>query len=860
MTVASNHVSTVVLKAPISGLLVPIEKVPDPVFAEKLVGDGISIDPLSETLVAPCDGQITHVHPAGHAVTMKLRDGLEIMLHVGVDTVNLKGEGFTVKVQAGDTVTAGSEMIAFDADYVATHAKSLLTQVVITNMERVARLEPATGKVSVGSDDVLQVLPQVESTDVETAAGQTVMSDAILIPNPEGLHARPSAVLANLAKRYGSEIRIQRDELIGNAKSVTGIMKMDIGQHDKVVLIATGPDAQEAIDAIAPHVASGLGDTGHVPAPAPATVELPERAAPARRRVSDDPDLLLGVCASPGLAVGKVMQVRQETIEVVRDADDPMAEREALTHAVEGAKAQIEAVHARLLAEADADKAAIFAAHQELLEDPELVHIADSAIAKGCSAAFAWQQAYENTAEQLEGMNNELLAQRANDLRDAGRRVLQVLLGIEGGPRKYTEPCILVAEDLAPSDTATLDRNMVRGFCTTLGGATSHVSILARSLGIPAVAGIDPAALDLPEGSQVVLDGSKGTLRTAPSAELLERIRRRQETAETRRKAHLSRAHDPATTTDGTNIEVLANIGGVADAEQIGELGGEGVGLLRSEFLFMDRVAAPSEDEQAEAYAAIADAIGTDRTIIIRTLDVGGDKPLAYLPLPEEDNPFLGERGIRFALDRPEILRTQLRAILRASTRGRVRVMFPMIATLSEWRAVKAVLDEEAQDLGIRPIPAGIMVEVPSTALQAEAFSREVGFFSIGTNDLTQYTLAMDRGHPKLATQMDALSPAVLALIARTVAAAHANGREVGVCGGLASDLEAVPILLGIGVDELSVSLPAIPGVKALIRSLSAADCKDLAARALTADTAADVRAMSPSPFDDDDEAATTAS
>ena len=850
----------VVLKAPMTGVLVPIEKVPDPVFAEKLVGDGISIDPLSETLVAPCDGEITHVHPAGHAVTMKLPGGLEVMLHVGVDTVNLKGEGFTVKVKAGDTVTAGSEMIAFDADYVATHAKSLLTQVVITNMENVVRLKPATGSVSVGSDVILQVVPRAGAPSDEAAKGQTVTSDAVLIPNPEGLHARPSAVLANLAKRYTSQIQIQRDELIGNAKSVTGIMKMNIAQQDKVVLIATGPDAQEAIDAIAPHLASGLGDTGHVPAPAPATVELSERAAPARRRVSDDPDLLLGVSASPGLAVGKVMQVREEAIEVPSDAADPAAERVALTDAVEGAKGQIEAIHARLLAEADAGKAAIFAAHQELLEDPELVSFANSAIAKGRSAAFAWQQAYENTASELEGMKNELLAQRANDLRDAGRRVLQVLLGIELGPRQYTEPCILVADDLTPSDTATLDRNMVRGFCTTLGGATSHVAILARSLGIPAVAGIDPAALELPDGCEVVLDGGKGTVRKNPAPELLERIRRRQDEAEARRKAELEAAHEPATTTDGMNFKVFANIGGLADAKQIAELGGEGVGLLRSEFLFMDRVAAPSEDEQAEAYTAIADALGAERTLVIRTLDVGGDKPLAYLPLPEEDNPFLGERGIRFALDRPEILRTQLRAILRASTHGKVRVMFPMIATLNEWRDAKAVLDEEARDLGIESIPAGIMVEIPSTALQAEAFAKEVDFFSIGTNDLTQYTLAMDRGHPKLAAQMDGLNPAVLTLIARTVAAADAHDKEAAVCGGLASDLVAVPILLGIGVHELSVSLPAIPAVKALIRSSSAADCEALAERTLLADTAADVRAMSPSPYDDIDDADTAVS
>jgi len=333
-------------------------------------------------------------------------------------------------------------------------------------------------------------------------------------------------------------------------------------------------------------------------------------------------------------------------------------------------------------------------------------------------------------------------------------------------------------------------------------------------------------------------------LRLNASAAEVTEVRQAQQQAEQRRKDNLLHAHEPAVTRDGARIEILANIGGLEDAKQVAALGGEGVGLLRSEFLFMERADAPGEEEQFETYSAIAKAVGAEHPVIIRTLDVGGDKPVAYLPIPKEDNPFLGERGVRVGLDRPEILRPQLRAILRAARFGRLSIMFPMIATLQELRDVKAILADEANSLGVAPVAAGIMVEVPATAIMAAQFAREAHFFSVGTNDLTQYTLAMDRGHPKLAPQVDGLSPAVLRLIAHTVNGARPEGRRVGVCGGIASDPRAIPILIGIGVDELSVSLPAIPAVKAQIRSLRLDSCRDLAARALAAESADAVRAL----------------
>jgi phosphoenolpyruvate-protein phosphotransferase len=845
------------LKAPLTGVLVPIEQVPDPVFAQKMVGEGISIDPLSDRLLAPCDGEVSHVHPAAHAVTIRTLGDLEVLLHIGLDTLKMRGEGFDAKVKIGDQVRTGDELIGFDLDKVATSAKSLLTQMVITNTDLISSFTPRTGLVTAGTDDVAEVTlaggeGEAAAEGAPAPAGRAVTSDAVIIPNPEGLHARPAAVLANLAQKYESDLRLKRGDDQANAKSVMAIMGLEVLTGHKVQVIARGPDATQAAQELAEALREGLGEEGVVPLadaavpPAPA----PAAARPAPR--SEDPNVLVGVAASPGLGVGKVLRVLHEDIEVKEDAADGHKERRLLNEALDHAMVQLETLENRLRQDADADKAAIFAAHREILRDPDLLDIASSAIDKGKSAAFAWRRAYTTYADRLAGMKNELLAQRATDVRDVGQRVLEEVTGQRREKADIPEGTILVAEDLTPSDTASLDRTKVVGFCTVAGGASSHVAILARSLDIPAVAGIEPRALDIPDGTLVILDGAKGTLRVNVTEDDVARIRRHQERLAARRAEELAHANEPAVTSDGHRVEVVANIGGLEDAQEAMRKGAEGVGLLRSEFVFLGRTRAPTEDEQAEVYTAVAKAMTPGRPLVIRTLDVGGDKPLPYLPIAPEENPFLGERGIRIGLDRPEVLRTQVRAILRAADAGaKIHVMFPMIATIEDFRQAKAIFEEERADLGVEPVPLGIMVEVPSVAVMAQQFAAEVDFFSVGTNDLTQYTLAMDRGHPRLAPQVDGLNPAVLGLIAQAAKAAHEAGRWVGVCGGMASDPQAVPILLGLGVDELSVSVPAVPAVKAQVRSLSLAQCQELAARALTRDSAAAARALVPA-YDDE--------
>lgn len=835
----------IILQAPLSGPIVPLAAVPDPTFAQKMVGDGIAIDPTTETLLAPCKGVVTQLHSASHALTITTPEGVEVLMHIGLDTVLLKGRGFTPKIRQGANVEPGDPLIDFDASFLAHNAVSLLTMIIISNGDRVRSHSPGSGIAVAGKTPVLELLLSSDAAERETGKSkesETMISDPIVILNPAGLHARPAAVLANNAKQFAADLRLCKDGREANAKSVVSVMSLEVKQHDRVTLAAKGTDAAEALEVLAPLISAGLGESLHaIPAkPAPASAQ----AAP--RPKSENPAILLGVPASPGLVTGQVFQMRHAAIAVTELGQGAEAENKLLLQSLREAQNELEKLQNAMRQRADTDKAAIFAAHQELLEDPELLEEARNLIKEGKSAAFAWQESFTKQAAALASLNSELLAGRANDIRDVGRRVLLRLTDAKDASQASDTPsnAILIAEDLTPSDTANLDKSKVVGFCTTGGSATSHASILARSMSLPAVAAIEEKALDLPNGTLVVLDGGKGELRLAPSDEEVARIRAMQEEAAAIRRVELAEAERPAATTDGCRIKVVANIGGVADAAEVPALGGEGVGLLRSEFLFLQRADAPTEEEQAAVYTTIAKTLGLERDLVVRTLDVGGDKPLAYLPMPPEINPFLGIRGIRLNILGTALFRSQVRSILCAAPFTRLHVMFPMVSTVEELRDAKAIVKQEQEALGASvSVQVGIMVEVPSAAILAEGLAREVDFFSIGTNDLTQYVLAIDRGHPRLAKQADALHPAVLRLIAQTIRGAHKYGKWVGVCGGLASDLPAIPVLLGLGVDELSVSVSAIPAVKAAVRRQNMKACRELADDVLDMLTASEVRA-----------------
>lgn len=823
------------LVAPLSGVMVPLETVPDPVFAQKMVGDGICIDPVSSELLAPIAGTIVDLQKANHALTIRGEYGIEVLLHIGIDTVELNGEGFEPLVREGEVVQTGQPLVRFDLEYVRRAARSPLTLMLIANGETVAGYAPATGTVRAGWNVALTLDIGEERGEPAAVADESLTGEAVHLPNPSGLHARPAAVLSGAAKKYQAVVQLVRGEAAVNAKSVVAIMGLAAQQGDRVGIRASGPDAREAIEALTRLLAEGCGERpGDVPAPPGATER---RASPASVLNKGE---LAGVCASPGLAVGVAVQFRAQEIDVAEHGEGAEIESARLGGALLEARAQLEVLRNRADSAGD-QQAQILAAHQELLDDPELIDLTVAAIRQGKSAGYAWRETYTRYGAQLERLDSQILRERAADIRDVGRRVLLLLAGVKPAKPDVPPGSILIAEDLTPSEAAALDPARVFGLCTSAGGATSHVAILARSAGIPAVCGIDEAALSVADGTLVVLDGTRGVLHCRPSATEVADARARMASAAGRRALDSADALAPAMTADGHRVEVAANVRNAGETREALLHGADGVGLLRSEFLFDHRSTAPTREEQAREYVAVARELGKDRVLVVRTLDVGGDKPLPYLPLPKEDNPFLGVRGIRVSLDRPDLLRTQLRAILDAADAAHLHVMFPMVSSLEELRAAKAILAEEAGACG-RTAKVGIMIEVPAAAVMADVLAREADFFSIGTNDLTQYTLAMDRGHPKLARQADALDPAVLRMIAMAVDGAHRHGKWVGVCGGIAADTMAVPVLLGMGVDELSVPIPAIASVKALIRRLSYSECVDLAREVSQMGCAAEVR------------------
>ncbi len=679
----------------------------------------------------------------------------------------------------------------------------------------------------------------------------------LIIRNQTGLHARPARVFVDIAKQFQSTIRIGHGQKLVNAKSLISVLTLGVTSGQRISIDVDGADEAAAIAALEAAVWSGLGEelvdleeNGH-PEGQPRTENHPERTQPRAENppasslqppASSSPNVVHGVAGAPGMAIGPIYQFRRAAIVVQAPAVGALEEQARLEAALAEAREQLVALHEQVSLRTGAAEAAIFYVHLEILDDPDLLDRVRAEIADQRSAAEAWQAAVDERATQLAGLSDALLAERATDVRDVGERVLRAMAGDAAqAPALPESPFILVANDLTPSETAALDPARVLGFCTAVGGPNAHTAILARALGLPAVVSAGARVLDLPNQTPVVLDGQTGTLTIAPDAAEIARARTEMQAFQSRRVAAAAAAGDPAITLDGHRVEIVANIASVEDARRAGASGAEGVGLLRTEFLFLERTEAPTEDEQFAIYRDIALALD-GRPVIVRTLDIGGDKPLPYLDLPAEENPFLGERGIRLCLAHPELLKQQLRAILRAAAFGPLRIMFPMIADIAEVRAVRAMVDALRAELHAPAVEVGIMVEVPSAAVMADLLAHEVDFFSIGTNDLTQYTLAIDRTHPKLAPQADGLHPAVLRLIERTVQGAHAAGKWVGVCGELGADAQAVPILVGLGVDELSISVPAIPLVKDQIRSLTLAQCRERATQALACASAGQVR------------------
>ncbi len=669
----------------------------------------------------------------------------------------------------------------------------------------------------------------------------------ITINNETGLHARPAKTLVNLVKQFKSSITIWHGEKKANAKSLISVLTLGASKGSQLKIEVDGDDEETALAQIESAILSGLGEgegTEEVPAKPPAPPPAKVETTPVEADKPVKANMLKGVGAAPGIAIGPVFQFQRQEISIDEVSDGLVIGWERLQDALVRAREQLENLNQQMIEKGLKAEAAIFDAHLGLLEDPELTEAVQARIQKGQDALKAWKETIEDSAMVVAALNDPILSARADDLRDVGRRVLKLMVGAEDNNESLPDkPVIVVARELSPSDTVAFNEDMVLGFCIVNGGPTSHTAILARALGLPAVVSINESILKLKNDSYIIASGTEGTVTTNPSPEELQAAEQERNNWIEKRRIALEQANTPAITADGRHVEVVGNAGSLTDAQKALKMGAAGIGLLRTEFLFLERTTAPSEAEQFEVYRSIAETMGK-LPVIVRTLDVGGDKPLPYIEMQREENPFLGERGIRLCLNRPDLFRQQLRAILRAGLHGNLLIMFPMVGDIEEYRQARKILDELQAELNIPRVTAGIMIEVPSAALMADVLAKEVDFFSIGTNDLTQYTLAMDRANPSLAARQDGLHPAVLRLIAKTIEGAHKHGKWAGICGELGSDPYAVPILIGLGIDELSMNVPSVPLVKAQIRGLKVSELQDLAQQALECSTAREVREL----------------
>jgi len=703
-------------------------------------------------------------------------------------------------------------------------------------------------------------------------AGQVTKEIRLIVSNRLGIHARPASQFVSTAARFQSQIKVQnltRGTEPVRADSINQVATLGVRQGHELAITATGSDADAALATLQALVESNFGedevsDQGirwHETPTAPNPHDLGASISPASHQIQ-------GIPSSPGVAIAPVFLYHSTPFIIQQyHVDDVDAELQRLQTAIQAAQQEVQALLSQTSTQIGDAEAAIFDAHMLFLEDPVLMEAVHQRIfEQHLNAEAAWQAVIDELTNRYHTLEDSYLQERVADVVDVGQRVLRLLFQSlvvisDDSPLEVihqfdqsthlnlSQPAILVAADLTPSDTARLDPTMVLGICTTSGSPTSHSAIIARSLGIPEVTGLPPEVLQLAKDTLVALDGETGEVWIEPEQAKRAALLAKRDEWQAAKQQALVFAHQSAMTRDGRRISVYANVGGTSETKLALNQGAEGVGLLRTEFLYLQRTSAPSEEEQLAVYQAIAQVLDR-RPLIIRTLDVGGDKPLPYLGMQLETNPFLGWRGIRCCLDRPDIFKTQLRAILRASVGHQIKLMFPMIATVEEIQAAKEILTQIQGELHQGGIPfdeameVGMMVEVPSAVMIAEQLAAEVDFFSIGTNDLSQYIMACDRTNPQVATLADALHPAVLQMVQQTIQAAHKAGIRVELCGELAADPLAVPILLGLGLDAVSLNPQAIPAFKQAIVQLTVAEAEAIALTALEQDSAAKVRVV----------------
>ena len=703
--------------------------------------------------------------------------------------------------------------------------------------------DAATAEKLARTTDVRELLAALngEPAAAEPAPVRWTGGTSILVesPRPHGLHARPATALINVAKRFAAEIQVRHGEKAANGKSLVSMLRLGASGGVPLEISARGADATSALEAISALFATGIDEE---PAPAPGT---PRPVL----SVDYEGHVFAGISASPGIVEGPAWSFQRERLVVAETAADPVVQRHRLDQALAGAAADLRHVFEEFSRKAGAPRAAIFRAHLELLEDPDLVAAAYALVATGKSAGWAWRNVYEDRAAGLAELSDATLAARAADLRDVGRRVLHLLAdAVESAASLPDHPVLLLAEDLEPSDTARLDPEQVLGLCTAGGGPTSHTAIIARSLDIPALVAAGPGVLDIADGEIMILDGDAGVLVAHPTARDLARAAERRSQAMERHEAERLERFKPAVTLDGRRVEVVANIGGPSEAPQAIDAGGEGVGLVRTEFLFLKRDTPPGEDEQFEAYRKVVREMD-GLPVTIRTYDLGADKKINGIESPGT-NPALGLRAIRLSLTEPQMFLVQLRAMLRASHYGKLKILIPMVMSASEINQTLNYIAQARQSLEDKYIPydrgveVGGMIEIPAAALALNTFIRKLDFLSIGTNDLIQYTLAIDRTDDTVSHLYDPLHPAVLNLVAHVIKTVNKAGKPVALCGEMAGDVRLTRLLLGFGLRQFSMHPACLLEVKQQVLKSNLREITPLAGKMLRAGEPDKLQAM----------------
>lgn len=819
------------LVSPLDGSIVPLEQVPDPVFSEHMLGDGLAIDPESCELYAPCEGTVLTLNKANHALVLGY-NGLEILLHVGLDTVKLNGEGFKAYVKTGDKVTPGQKLISFQMDVLRQKATSPLVLVVVTAPADITLTDKAAGPVKKGQPlfaiPAERLAPNAPAEDISSFES----SAPFTVSNKNGLHARPAAVLAKLASLYPYAIQIVHGEQTANAKSIVAIMGLGITKGMTISLRASGPknQARQILTQLENAFKEGLGETLSL-----STVAVEPTVS---KTAFTSPVVVRGLCASGGLACGPAFVYKNSHLSFEENSANSQEEFRALELAMTTLSSQLET---RISEEKNEISRTILNAHLLLLKDPLLADATRKTILQGKTAAFAFNTAIRRSVDILKKTNNQFLMERIADLKDVRREVLTLLTGQQKNRLAIPPGSILVAEDLLPSEVSTLP-DTIAGVLLSNGSPTSHTGILLRNRAIPTLVHAGAVVQTLPPNTPILLEADAQQAILAPSQEQIKTfLARLQQEKELSAQANQA-AHTPARTQDGLLVQVEGNVATAEETSRAAHAGADGFGLVRTEFLFHGFALSPSEEEQYKLYQAILYAAG-NTPVTFRLLDTGGDKPLPFINITPEENPIVGIRGIRVLKNNESFFRAQLRALLRLKPLSQVRIMIPMVAFAQEITAIKQIVAEEAARLHqTEPVQLGIMVEVPSAALQSEQLAKNVDFFSIGTNDLTQYTLAIDRGHKELSVLADSLHPAVLRMIALTCQGAQAHQKPVAVCGAMAGDLDAVPLLIGLGITQLAVSTGSIARVKALVRRLTLRQCRQVVQEVLQLLDAASVR------------------